>query len=89
MPILINFVDLHWSMPNYYVTLEAAWLVKDVKSVDDAIGIAILEVGKRLNPKLSKVEVKRLTSSPQLSRYGVPFNSRCDRGRHLARPKAG
>ena len=44
-------------MPNYYVTLEAAWLVKDVKSVDDAIGIAISEVGKRLNPKLSKVEV--------------------------------
>jgi uncharacterized protein (UPF0212 family) len=43
-------------MPNYYVTLEAAWLVKDVKSVDDAIGIAISEVGKRLNPKLSKVE---------------------------------
>jgi uncharacterized protein (UPF0212 family) len=44
-------------MPNYYVTLEAAWLVKDVKSVDDAIGIAIAETGKRLNPKLSKVEV--------------------------------
>jgi len=44
-------------MPNYYVTLEAAWLVKDVKSVDDAISIAISEAGKRLNPKLSKVEV--------------------------------
>jgi uncharacterized protein (UPF0212 family) len=44
-------------VPNYYVTLEAAWLVKDVKSVDDAIGIAISETGKRLNPKLSKVEV--------------------------------
>ena len=44
-------------MPDYFVTLEAAWLVKDVKSVDDAIGIAISEAGKRLNPKLSKVEV--------------------------------
>jgi hypothetical protein len=44
-------------MSNYYVTLEAAWLVKDVKSVDDAISIAISEAGKRLNPKLSKVEV--------------------------------
>jgi uncharacterized protein (UPF0212 family) len=44
-------------VPNYYVTLEAAWLVRDVKSVDDAIGIAISEAGKRLNPKLSKVEV--------------------------------
>jgi len=55
--MFIYFVNLHCSMPNYYVTLEAAWLVKDVKSVDDAIGIAISEVGKRLNPKLSKVEV--------------------------------
>jgi len=44
-------------MSNYYVTLEAAWIVKDVKSVDDAISIAISEAGKRLNPKLSKVEV--------------------------------
>jgi len=57
MRILINFVDSEGIMPDYYVTLEAAWLVKDVKSVDDAIGIAISEAGKRLNPKLSKVEV--------------------------------
>lgn len=57
MKILINVVDLLLNMPNYFVTLEAAWLVKDVKSVDDAIGIAISEAGKRLNPKLSKVEL--------------------------------
>ena len=44
-------------MPNYHVTLEAAWLVRDVKSADDAIGVAIAEAGKRLNPKLDFVEV--------------------------------
>ncbi len=44
-------------MSNYHVTLEAAWLVRDVKSADDAIGVAIAEAGKRLNPKLDFVEV--------------------------------
>ncbi len=44
-------------MSNYHVTLEAAWLVRDVKSADDAIGVAISESGKRLNPKLDYVEV--------------------------------
>ncbi|MEA1985434.1 MAG: DUF555 domain-containing protein [Euryarchaeota archaeon] len=45
-------------MPNYNVTLEAAWLVRDVKTADDAIGVAISEAGKRLNPKLDFVEVE-------------------------------
>ena len=44
-------------MGNYRVTLEAAWLVRDVQTADDAIGIAISEAGKRLNPKLDFVEV--------------------------------
>ncbi|WP_406671365.1 DUF555 domain-containing protein [Methanolobus sp. ZRKC4] len=44
-------------MSNYHVTLEAAWLVRDVKTADDAIGVAISEAGKRLNPKLDYVEV--------------------------------
>jgi len=44
-------------MLNYHVLLEAAWLVKDVKSVDDARGVAISEAGKRLNPKLNYVDV--------------------------------
>lgn len=44
-------------MSNYHVTLEAAWLVRDVKTADDAIGVAIAEAGKRLNPKLEFVEV--------------------------------
>ena|SRR5665648_205629 len=44
-------------MSNYEVTLEAAWLVKDVQTTEDAIGVAISEVGKHLNPKLKYVEV--------------------------------
>ena len=44
-------------MPNYNVYLEGAWLVKDVATGEDAIGIAISEAGKRLNPKLEYVGV--------------------------------
>jgi uncharacterized protein (UPF0212 family) len=36
-------------MSNYLVALEAAWLVRDVDGVDDAIGVAVSEAGKRLN----------------------------------------
>ncbi|MDD1685695.1 DUF555 domain-containing protein [Methanoregula sp.] len=45
-------------MPDYTVTMEAAWLVRDVKTLDDAIGIAISEAGKRLNPSAKYVEVE-------------------------------
>ena len=44
-------------MPDYVVTLETAWIVRDVKSLDDAIGIAVSEAGKRLNPAAKYVEV--------------------------------
>ena len=40
------------------MTLESAWIVRDVKSLDDAIGIAISEAGKRLNPAAKYVEVE-------------------------------
>ena len=33
-------------MPDYVVTLESAWVIKDVESLDDAVGIAISEAGK-------------------------------------------
>jgi len=36
-------------MTNYLVAMEAAWLVRDVENVDDAIGVAVSEAGKRLN----------------------------------------
>jgi uncharacterized protein (UPF0212 family) len=34
---------------DYHVVLEAAWIVYNVDSEDDAINIAIAEAGKRLN----------------------------------------
>lgn len=45
-------------MTNYKVSLEIAWLVKNVKSVEDAMNIAVSEIGKKLNPKLSFVEIE-------------------------------
>jgi uncharacterized protein (UPF0212 family) len=50
-------------MSNYIVTLEAAWLVKSVESVEDAMNIAISEVGKMLNPDLNFVEIEVGTTS--------------------------
>jgi len=50
-------------MSNYIVTLEAAWLVKSVESVEDAMNIAISEVGKLLNPDLNFVEIEVGTTS--------------------------
>ena len=45
-------------MPDYIVSLESAWIIKDVKSQDDAVSIAISEAGKRLNPAAKFVEIE-------------------------------
>jgi uncharacterized protein (UPF0212 family) len=45
-------------MPDYEVTLESAWIIKEAKSLEDAISIAISEAGKRLNPSAKYVEVE-------------------------------
>lgn len=46
-------------MPNYHVVLEAAWLVRDVDTMDDAIGVAVSEAGRRLNERdLQYVDVE-------------------------------
>ncbi|MFB6228583.1 MAG: DUF555 domain-containing protein [Halobacteriales archaeon] len=46
-------------MSNYLVAMEAAWLVRDVDSIDDAIGVAVSEAGKRLNDQgLDYVDVE-------------------------------
>jgi uncharacterized protein len=45
-------------MPDFNVIIESAWVLRDVKSLDDAIGIAISEAGKRLNPAAKYVEVE-------------------------------
>ena len=46
------------TIPDYEVTLESAWIVKDARSLDDALGIAIAEAGKRLNPRAKFVEIE-------------------------------
>jgi uncharacterized protein (UPF0212 family) len=46
-------------MADYLVVMEAAWLVRDVEAIDDAIGVAVSEAGKRLNDQeLDYVEVE-------------------------------
>ncbi|NYT05036.1 MAG: DUF555 domain-containing protein [Methanomicrobiales archaeon] len=53
-------------MPDYAVILESAWIIKDAKTLDDAIGIAIAEAGKRLNPSAKYVEI-------ELGQLACPF----------------
>ncbi len=60
-------------MPNYKVVLEAAWIVKDVNTVDDAMSVAISEAGKRLNPKMDYVEVE--VGATFCPFCGEPFDS--------------
>jgi uncharacterized protein (UPF0212 family) len=59
---------------NYSVLLEAAWLVRDVEEIDDAIGVAVSEAGKRLNEAdMDYVEVDAgFTNCPAC---GEPFDS--------------
>jgi uncharacterized protein (UPF0212 family) len=61
-------------MSNYLVAMEAAWLVRDVEDVDDAIGVAVSEAGKRLNQQdMDYVEVEvGATPCPACSE---PFDS--------------
>ncbi|SDM79212.1 hypothetical protein SAMN04487949_2608 [Halogranum gelatinilyticum] len=61
-------------MSDYLVAMEAAWLVRDVDDIDDAIGVAVSEAGKRLNQKNKEyvdVEVG-VTGCPAC---GEPFDS--------------
>ncbi len=38
-------------MTNYHVTLQAPYIVKNIEDVEDAIGVAISQIGKLLNKK--------------------------------------
>ena len=45
-------------MSDYLVAMEAAWLVRDIDEIEDAIGVAVSEAGRRLNEAgLEYVEV--------------------------------
>ena len=61
-------------MSNYLVGMEAAWLVRDVEAIDDAIGVAVSEAGRRLNDRdMEYVEVEvGATGCPAC---GEPFDS--------------
>lgn len=59
---------------DYRVIMEAAWLVRDVPTVDDAIGVAISAAGSRLNDAgLEYVDIEvGVTGCPAC---GEPFDS--------------
>lgn len=61
-------------MSNYLVGMEAAWLVRDVEAIDDAIGVAVSEAGKRLNSAdMDYIEVE--VGSTPCPACGEPFDS--------------
>ena len=61
-------------MSNYLVAMEAAWLVRDVEDIDDAIGVAVSEAGRRLNEKdMDYVEVE--VGATPCPACGEPFDS--------------
>ncbi|MFB6119001.1 DUF555 domain-containing protein [Halosegnis sp.] len=61
-------------MSDYLVAMEAAWLVRDVEEVDDAIGVAVSEAGKRLNQQdMDYVEVG--VGATPCPACGEPFDS--------------
>jgi hypothetical protein len=61
-------------MTNYLVAMEAAWLVRDVEDVDDAIGVAVSEAGKRLN-EMDKEYVEVDAGATPCPACGEPFDS--------------
>jgi uncharacterized protein (UPF0212 family) len=61
-------------MADYLVAMEAAWLVREVDDVDDAIGVAVSEAGRRLNEAgLDYVEVE--VGGTPCPACGEPFDS--------------
>lgn len=61
-------------MVNYLVAMEAAWLVRDVDDIDDAIGVAVSEAGQRLNEQeMEYVEVD--VGATPCPACGEPFDS--------------
>ena len=61
-------------MPNYRAVMEAAWLVRDVDTMDDAIGVAVSEAGRRLNDAdLQYVDVE--VGLAECPACGEPFDA--------------
>ncbi|SHH25361.1 hypothetical protein SAMN05443636_2186 [Halobaculum gomorrense] len=62
------------AVSNYLVALEAAWLVRDVEAIDDAIGVAVSEAGGRLN-EANKEFVDVEVGATPCPACGEPFDS--------------
>ena len=60
-------------MPNYLVVLQGAWIVRNAKSVKDAMNIAVAEAGKRLHPDLDFVDID--VGVTQCPKCGETFKS--------------
>ncbi|MDW7990386.1 MAG: DUF555 domain-containing protein [Archaeoglobaceae archaeon] len=60
-------------MPNYIVVVQTGWIVRKVKSVEDAIKIAIAEAGKKLAPDLSFVKIN--VGNVECPKCGEAFKS--------------
>jgi len=60
-------------MTDYLVAMEA-WLVRDVEDVDDAIGVAVSEAGRRLN-EADKAFVEVAVAATPCPACGEPFDS--------------
>lgn len=61
-------------MSNYRAVMEAAWLVRDVDTMDDAIGVAVSEAGRRLNEQdLQYVDVE--VGLAECPACGEPFDA--------------
>ena len=61
-------------MSNFVVAMEAAWLVRDVEDIDDAIGVAVSEAGRRLNDD-DKEYVEVEVGATGCPACGEPFDS--------------
>jgi len=61
-------------MTDYLVAMEAAWLVHDVEDVDDAVGVAVSEAGRRLN-EADKEFVEVEVGATPCPACGEPFDS--------------
>ena len=61
-------------MPDYSVGLQAAWPVRDVEDIDDAIAVAVSEAGRRLN-EAGKDRVEVDVGRKPCPTCGEPFDA--------------
>lgn len=61
-------------MPDYTVGLQAAWPVRDVEDVDQAIAVAVSEAGRRLN-EAEKERVEVDVGRKPCPTCGEPFDA--------------